>query len=133
MLNFDDEDNFKDIFWPDFDATPGETPVTFKLRFTFSSAGYQTIRIEEVKTHPVLIVRAICKDIRRITDHKLFVRHMQDLLRQAGFNLRKDELTVDQTGDRILVAFLSGKPVLNFEKILRESHEDLLDYADMPL
>jgi hypothetical protein len=103
---FDWENNFKDVFWPDFDALPGETSIAFKLRFAFSCSGYRVTRVEEVETHPVVVVRAVRKDARRVPDHRLLFRHIRDLLRQAGFCVKRDELIVDQTGDRVLASFL---------------------------
>jgi len=132
-LSFDDDDDIRDVYWPNFDPLPGETSVAFRLRFTFTCAGYRTTRIEDVKMPPVLVVRAVRKDARRMTNHRLFYRHIRELLRQAGFHLRRNELTVDQNGDRILVAFQSAKWAPNFEEILREPQEVLFDYADMPL
>ena len=86
-----------------------------------------------MKTHPVLIIRAIRECARRTTYQRAFWRHIRDILRQAGFKLKRPELTADQTGDRILVAFQSGKWKPNFEEILREHQEDLADDLDMPL
>jgi len=131
--DFDDDDDIRDVYWPDFDPLPGETSVAFRLRFSFTCAGYRTTRIEEVKMPPVLVVRAVRKDARRIADHRLILGHIRELLRQAGFRLRRDELTVDQTGDRILVAFQSAKWEPNFEEILREPQQVLFDYADVTL
>jgi len=131
--DYDDGDDFKDVYWPDFDVEPGETPIAFRLRYAFTCAGYRVARIEEVKMPPVLVVRAVRRDARRMTDHRLFFGHVRELLRQAGFRLRRDELTVHQTGDRILVAFQSAKWAPNFEEILREPQEVLFDYADIPL
>ena len=121
----DDDDDFKEVFWPDFDALPGETPFVFKLRFTFTFSGYRIKRIEEVQTHPVVIILAVRQSAQHIADHRLFFKHIQNLLRGAGFCLRKDELTVSQTGGQILIAFQTGKWAPNFEEILREPQEDM--------
>jgi hypothetical protein len=128
LEDFDDEEGYyKDLFHPDFDELPGETPISFRLRYVFTSNGYRFRHVEEVKTNPVLIVRVVRKDAPRITDQRLFFRHIQDLLRTAGFRLRKDELTIDQRGDRFMFAFLSGKPREDFRDILREREENPVD------
>ena len=126
-------DTFKDILWPDVGTSPDEPPSAFRLRCAFTNAGYRVRNVEEVKTHPVLIIRAVRECARRTTDHRAFWRHIRDVLRQAGFKLKRAELTVDQTGDRILVAFQSRTWKPNFEEILREHHENLADDLDMPL
>lgn len=118
-----------DVFYPEFDVLPGETPVAFNLRYAFMCAGYRVVRVEEVKTHPVVAVRVVRKHAAPINNQRLLFRLIRDLLRTAGFPLRRDELTVGQTGNRILVAFQSGKPAKNFEDILREPHEDFVDGA----
>ncbi len=129
-LDFGDND-LKDIYWPDFDPLSGETPVAFKLRFTFTCAGYRTTRIEEVATHPVVVIRTVQPDTGRIANHQLLLQHVRDMLCQAGFHPKRDELTVDRSGHRLLIAFQSGKWVPNFEEILREPQDDLADYADV--
>ena len=130
--DFDEEgDYFKDIFWPDFETAPGETPIASRLRFTFACAGYRTMRIEEVATHPVVIIRAWQPDASRMADHWLLLRHVQDMLSRAGFRLKREELMVARSGHRLLIAFQTGKWVPNFEEILREPQDDLADYADV--
>ncbi len=104
--DFDWENNFKDVYWPDVGAGPDEPPIAFKLRLGFACAGYRVMKVEEVETHPVVIVRAVRKDANRITDHRLFFRHIRDILRQAGFGVKRDELIVDQSGVRVLASFL---------------------------
>lgn len=57
------------------------------------------------------------------------------LLQRSGSPVKRDELmTIDQVGNRILVAIPSGKPAVDFREILREPQEDyLVDDADLPL
>jgi hypothetical protein len=124
--DFDDDDDVRDVFWPDFDGLPGETPTVFRLRFAFECAGYEAIRIEEPQTHPVVIVRATQPESGRITDQRLLFRHVREILCQAGFRLKSDELTVALSGRRILIAFQTGKWVPNYEEILGEMEEDLV-------
>ena len=126
-----DQEDAIDVFYPDFDMLPHETPVTFNLRYAFTCAGYRVGGIEEIKTHPVIVVRAVSKDAKLFPDHRLFFQHIQDLLRGSGFRLRRDELTVCQTGNRILIAFQSGAPSADIQEILRELHEELANDGDM--
>jgi hypothetical protein len=106
LADLEDEDGYyKDVFHPDFDELPGETPIAFRLRYAFACSGYRLSRVVGSQTHPVLIVRAVRQSAMRIADQRSLVRHFQHLLRSAGFRLRRDELTVDQHGDRIMVAF----------------------------
>lgn len=128
-----DEDDYKDIFWPEFDAAPDEAPVVYKLRFAFTSAGYRVMGVEEAETHPVLIVRAVRTTARRITEHQTFLRHIQDLLLRAGFRVRRDELAVAQSGDRILAAFQWKDSPVDYEARLRQAEHDAAELAGMPL
>jgi len=129
--DFEDDDDFKDIYWPDFDPLPGETSIAFRLRFAFTVVGYKIRTIEECSTHPTWIIKAVRTSAPKIRDYKLFLQHIQALLRGAGFRLRRKELVVDQTGGRILVAFPSGKPAANIDEILREAEEDVAGYPDL--
>lgn len=132
-LGDEEPEFFRDVYLPDFDPLPGETPVAFKLRFTFTCAGYRTTRIEEVATHPVVVIRTMQPDTGRIADQWLLMRNIRDLLCRAGFRPKRDELTVARSGHRVLIAFQTGKWTPNFEEILREPHEDMVDHADMAL
>ena len=124
--DIDDDDDFKEVFWPDFDALPGEKSIAFKLRFAFSCSGYRVTRVEEVETHPIVIIRAVQPDAGRIiADQRLFLRRIRDILLQAGFRPKRDELTVARSGHRVLIAFQTGKWAPNFEEILREPQEDM--------
>jgi hypothetical protein len=128
VADFDDEPGYyKDIFYPDFDELVGETSIAFKLRYAFTCAGYRVMRVEEVETHPVLIVRAIHTTAPRIPEYLPFFRYIRDFLKGSGFPVKRDELTVDQVGKRILVAIPSGKPAADFREILREPQVDFVD------
>ena len=128
-----DDDDIKDVYWPDFDTLPNETPVAFKLRFTFACAGYRAIKIEEAPTHPILIVHAKRKEARRISDHRLFFKHIQNLLCGAGFQLRRDELSVSQDKCGILVAFQWKDSPIDYAAGLRLAEQDAAAFAEMPL
>jgi hypothetical protein len=121
------------VLFADFDELPGETSIAFRLRYAFTSAGYRVMRVEEVETHPVMVVRAVRTTAQRIPGYQPFFRYIRDLLKRSGFPVKRDELTVDQVGNRILVAIPSGKPAVDFREILREPQEDLIDDADLPL
>lgn len=103
--DFDIED-FKDILWLDVGLAPDEPPIAFGLRCAFTNAGYRVRKVEEVEAPAVLIIRAVRKDARRTADRRLFHRYIRDILRRAGFGVKRDELVVDQTGNRVLVSFL---------------------------
>lgn len=125
MQDFDEDGEIKDVFWPDFDPLPGETSIAVRLRFAFSSAGFRAIRIEEVVTHPVVIIKAANPDIRHLTDQRLLARHIRGILDQSGFRPKRDELTVAWLDRRLLVAFQTRKWAPNFEEIMREAADDL--------
>jgi len=129
-MDFDDDDLefLKDVY--DLNL-PDESGIAHRLRIVFTTAGYKIRTIEEVQTHPTWIIKAARISAPKIRDYKLFLQHIQALLLGAGFRLRRKELVVDQTGDRILVAFPSGKPAANVDEILREAEEDLAGYPDM--
>jgi hypothetical protein len=130
LADFEDEDGyFKDIFYPDFDELPGETPTAFRLRYAFTYCGYRVTRVEEVKTHPVVVVRAVRQSARRINDDRLFFRHIRDVLRQAGFSVRGHEMTVGQTGDRILAAFLLQRSPHGYVDVMNDAEE----FAPIPV
>lgn len=120
-----------DVYFPN--PQSGESEIAFRLRLAFEIEGYRVRRVELALTHPVVIVRAVHIDASRITDQRLLLRCIHDLLRRAGFQIRLDELTVARSGHRVLIAFQTGKWVPNFEEILREPQEDFGDYADMAL
>ena len=122
-----------DVYHPQFDALLGETPVAFNLRYAFTCAGYLVVSVEETKTHPVLVVRAVRKDVKPIADRKLHFQHVRDLLRGAGFRLRRDELTVSQTGNRLLVAFHWHNSPVDYAAALRQAEEDAAEFERMPL
>jgi hypothetical protein len=130
--DFDDEEDFKDVFHPDFEEFPGESLNSIKLRYAFTCAGYRIRKYEEFDAPPVIVVRLIQTTAPLIRDPRILFKHIQGLLRQAGFRRRKDELTVDRTANRIVVAFISGKPAPNFEDILREQQENVDDDAALP-
>jgi len=131
-LDFDSEPGYyTDVYYPD--QLPGEAETAYRLRVTFTSEGYATKTILAASTHPVWVIHARRKDAPRIVEHRLFFRHIQNLLRGAGFNLRGDELTIDRKGDSILVAFQwKGSPI-DYAAGLRQAEQDAAEFAEMPL
>jgi len=128
-----DQQDAIEVYHPQFDALPGETSVAFNLRYAFASAGYWVSSVEEVKTHPVLVARFVRRDAEPINDQKLLFRHIRDLLRGAGFPLRRDELTVSQTGHRVLVAFQWHDSPVDYQAALRQADGDAAEFEGMPL
>lgn len=127
------EEDFKDVFLPIFEPLPNETKTAFDLRFAFSCAGYRVTKIEEFQSHPVLLLKILQPDAGRITDHRLLLKHIRVLLRKAGLRPKSGELTLARSGRRVLIAFQTAKRTPNFEEILREPHEDLVQDVAMPL
>jgi hypothetical protein len=119
-----DKDWIKEIYFPDL---PGDESPEFLLKYHFECAGYAIKRIETAPSHPVIIVRAVRTTAPRIAEYEAYFSHLRDVVHRAGFRLRKDELTVDQKGAQILVAFQSGKPAADFMQILQEPQEDFAD------
>jgi hypothetical protein len=127
-----DRDDLKEVGFP-IDLH-GNIERSVRLRFAFQNAGYVVKLIESAIQHPsVWIIRAVRTTPQRIPEYQPFFRHIRKMLRQAGFRVKRDELTVGQTGNRVLVAFSSEKVVPNFEEILREPQGDVVDYQAMPL
>jgi hypothetical protein len=54
-------------------------------------------------------------------------------LQDAGHRLKSDELSVAVNKTRILIAFQNGEPPADWEQILSEPQEDLIDDANTPL
>jgi hypothetical protein len=122
--DFDDGEYLREVYNLDFEALPGETPLAYHLRFAFAREGYAVKGVEEVIAPPVIILRAVRKSAPAINDEKMVFDHIRDVLKRAGFRLRKDELTLNKQREQILVAFLSGRPRPDFRQILLEPQED---------
>ncbi|MGO8837582.1 MAG: hypothetical protein ACLQAH_05350 [Limisphaerales bacterium] len=130
--DFDDEPGYYcDVFYPDL--LPGEAETAYRLRVTFTSEGYSTKTILAAATHPVWVIQARRKDAPQIVDHRLLFRHIQNLLRRAGFHLREDELTIDRKGDSILVAFQWKDSPIDYAAGLRQAAQEAAEFAEMPL
>lgn len=131
-LDFDDEPGYyNDVYCPDL--LPGEAETAYRLRITFTSEGYETKTILAAATHPVWVIRAKRKDAPRIVDQRLLFRHIQKLLRGAGFDLCRDELTIDRKGDFVLVAFLWKQSSVDYAAGLRQAEQDAAEFAGMPI
>jgi hypothetical protein len=130
--DFDEEPGYyKDVYFPD--SAPDESPTEFLIRHHFALAGYEVRRIETAPTHPVIIIKTIRKAAPKITDQRQLVRHFQDLLKRAGFKLRRDELTVGRIGDRILAAFQWKDSPIDYAAGLRQADQDAMEFAEIPL
>jgi len=132
MSDFDIED-FKDVHLLELEPMPGESPVAYKLRFVFGCAGYRNVKVLEMQTHPVLAVHAVRQEAQRINDHRLFFKHIRNLLRRAGFPLGRDELTVTQDNAGILAAFQWKDSPIDYAAGLRQAEQDAAEFANMPL
>jgi hypothetical protein len=125
-----DDDEFKDVFHPQFDELPGETSAIFNLRFEFAIAGY-TARCREAETHPILVVRLTCQSAHVFPDEKLFTKFLQSVLRRAGHRLRPNELTVRRKGNSVLLAFPWSYSSIDYAAGLRLADQEALQIADM--
>ncbi len=126
-----DHQDAADVYYPD--TQPGETEISFMLRRAFESHGYLVRDIREAPTHPVVIIHALRGNAPRVSDLRSLFRHVHGLLREAGLLLRRDELTVNQTGNRILVAFQWQDSTMDYAAGLRQADEDAADFEGMPL
>lgn len=120
----------QDVYYPD--SQPGESEIAFKIRIAFETQGYMIRHIEPAATHPVWIIRAFRPDATRI-DPRLLFRHVRHLLRSAGFPLRRDELTVEPSGRRLLVAFLWRESPIDYAAALRRAEEEAAEMMEMVL
>lgn len=129
--DFDEEDeDFKDVYYPDFEEVLGETSAIFQLRYAFACGGFHVIKAEEASTHPVLIIKAVRNDSTRLHSDLLF-QHIRILLRNAGFPLKRYELTVDQTGKQILVVLPWAHSRIDYAAALREAESEAAEFEGM--
>lgn len=131
-LDFDDEENDKDVFHLQFDELPGETSAMFNLRFAFATEGYQA-RFQEAESHPVLIARLTRQNAPIFSNEKLFTKHLQAVLRRAGHRLRLNELTVCRKGNSALLAFPWPHSSVDYAAALRLADQEALQFADLDL
>lgn len=117
---------FKDLYFTT--VLPGESVTEALIRHHFQRAGYKVWRFEFAPTHPVIILKIIRTSAPPIEDDRQFFRHIREILKQAGYFLKKDELTVNRERKRVLVAFISGQPTDPME-ILRAQN----GFEDLPM
>jgi len=129
-FDWDDGDDLKDVFHPEFPEEPGETSAMFNMRFAFACNGYQA-RLKEAESHPVLIVRFTRRTAPLIPDDKRFRRHIQELLRQAGFPLDMKEITLSRKGDSILLVFPWTHSATDYAAALRQAEADAAEFEGM--
>lgn len=101
---WDGAEDYKAVFFPG--CLPDESPLATQVRVVFEQAGYLVKRSAKAPTHPVWIVRAKLKTAPSFSDQRSLRRHIYGLLRKAGLCLQKNDVMVDQPGDRLLVSFL---------------------------
>jgi hypothetical protein len=129
--DFDDDPNFyKDVY--DCDWRVCESEIAYRLRVMFTSNGYAPKTVQAAPTHPIWIICAKRKDAPRIADNRLFFKHIQKLLRDTGFRLRKDEMTVDQKGDNILVSFIWKDSPIDYLAGLRDAEQVAAEFEEIP-
>jgi hypothetical protein len=128
--DWDDGDDLKDVFHPDFLELPGETTALFNLRFAFASNGYQA-RLQEAESHPVLIARLTRRTAPLIPDDKLFRRHIKKLLCHSGFPLRMKEMTVSRKGNSVLLVFPWERSGTDYAAALRQAEADAAEFEGM--
>jgi len=127
---FDWESDFKDVYWPDIAPLPGESEIAFRLRCVFTLAGYTVKQIVQTPVHPVWVLHTVCNTAPSITDNRLPVRHIRDLIRRAGFPVRRDEMSVHQNGDRLLVTFVEPSACERYRNGVWNG--DLTEFLDEP-
>jgi len=126
-----DRQDAADVYFPDMQQ--GETEVAFRLRLAFEPEGYVIGHVESAPTHPVLIVRAVRQNAAKITVQRSLCQYFQNVLRRVGFSLRRNELTVDQRGNRILLAFQWRESTMDYAAARRQADEDAAEFEGMPL
>lgn len=126
-----DRQDAAEVHYPD--SLPGETEIAFRLRRAFESHGYLIRDARYAATHPVVVFRASQGNAPRISDPRSLFRRVQGLLREAGILLRRDELTANQTGQRILVAFQWQHSTMDYAAGLRQADEDAAAFEGMPM
>ena len=114
--DWDDED-YKDVY-PE--PEPGQSSEEFLIRHHLACDGYRVNSFEEVKTHPVIILRLTRSSPIDSVNNFDHGKYFRSVLARAGFRLGRDELSVSVTGKKVLVAFQTGKPGADPEAILNE-------------
>jgi hypothetical protein len=104
--DFDDADFYKDVYEP-----TGAAYRLLQIETAFTRAGYD-IRKSELSPHraPIIILylrRATAPEFG--TDAR-FAEHVCKLLAEVGVRLRKRDVAIQQTGNRILLAFPLEQP-----------------------
>jgi hypothetical protein len=102
-LYFEEEEDYKDIYFPD-DLT-GEVFLQVHAKWAFEAAGYCIQRAAKAETHPIFIIRLIRATAPKIEHEAQLFQHVRQLLREHCITIHRYDLSVSRTGDRILVAF----------------------------
>lgn len=101
-----DEEGFKDLYFP-----TGEALQFLHLEMAFQEAGYQ-IQMTELSPHrpPVAVLHLVRRKAPRFSDAAQFAEHVRQVLESAEIHVPRADLTSEQTGNRVLVAFLWQPP-----------------------
>ncbi len=100
-----DMDDLREIAYTD-DPT-GELALPFQLHSLFRAAGYRVrLAAKASPYHPVWVVKLVRTTAEPIRDKNELFQTVQRLLQSIKLRFRKADLTVQRTGDRIVVTFL---------------------------
>lgn len=128
--DWEEGDDLKEVFHPDFPEMPGESSAMFNLRFAFAAHGYKT-RLQEAVSHPVLVARLTRRTAPLIPDDKQFRRHIKELLCNSGFPLRMKEITLSRKGDLALLVFPWTHSSTDYVAALRQAEADAAEFEGM--
>jgi len=120
----------KDVFLLAIDAAPGETPTAFHLRCVFTMANYTVKQIVQTPVHPVWVLHVAPNNALSITDSRRLVRPIRNLIRQAGFPVKQDEMSVHQKRDELLVTFVEPPACERYRKTVWNG--DLTEFLAEP-
>lgn len=76
------------------------------LHHALAEAGFTSIRIERLATHPVWQIRATVPLNAPVSDRRVLKRQIRALLKEARLPVKADEIVVMPAGRRIHVSFV---------------------------
>ena len=105
----EEEEDYKDVYFPD--EPTGELSMAARLRFQFEVAGYGVKTVEKpLACHPVWLIKGILQSAPQFSDDARFLEHVRQILRLAGIQLSKANVTAQRTRGRIHVSFVVPLP-----------------------
>jgi hypothetical protein len=115
-----DNEQLKVVRWPD-DPT-GALALPFQLRSVFAQNGYRVTRIELPDFDYIWVIKMVRVSAPKIREHKLLVKHIRPFVRNLDVRLKKVDVGVGLTGDRLIVTFIwVPRPLCRFDsRILGE-------------